>query len=209
MEDEQVDVYDENLKPLRSTSRTEAHRAGLLHRTFHCWFADNSALYFQIRGNGVAGFPGMLDVTVGGHIRAGENPEQASREILEEVGMKISFGDLHYLGTNYFSYSNALVNMRELAEVFIFSLETGLEAFSPSPWELSGIAAVPYSTGSDIFKQGGRPKQVQALVVDSGLTHRKSLKISWNSFVPESSEYFRRIFFIAEKYVSGMTEISL
>ncbi len=39
MADELIDIFDENMNLLGTAMKSQAHREGLWHKTFHCWLA--------------------------------------------------------------------------------------------------------------------------------------------------------------------------
>ncbi len=68
-----------------------ANKKGLWHRSVHAMVRLHDGRYvIEKRSNKIIFAPGLLDITVGGGIDAGETPEQAIiREIKEEIGVKI------------------------------------------------------------------------------------------------------------------------
>ena len=101
--DELFDVYDAAGRPTgRVKRRQDVHRDGDWHRSFHCWVtceADGPpALLLQRRGMRKDTWPGRLDVTVGGHYRAGEALQEVVREVEEEIGRSVRLGNLGHLG---------------------------------------------------------------------------------------------------------------
>ena len=99
--DELVDILDESgNRTGNSIMKSEAHRKGLFHPTVHVWFytADGKIL-LQQRGRAKKSFPLLWDVSVAGHVGAGEDIEtSALREIKEEIGLDVSKGDLEKIG---------------------------------------------------------------------------------------------------------------
>ena len=85
--------------------KSEAHRRGLWHRCFHCWIvapetpSGGPYLFVQRRAAGKGTWPNKLDVTVGGHLGAGELALDGLREIEEELGLSVSTEELITLGT--------------------------------------------------------------------------------------------------------------
>ena len=95
--DERVDILDDNGVPTGDVRlKSEAHRLGLFHPTVHIWCYDSEGnVLFQLRGKDKTTFPLKWDVSVAGHISAGESIEQgALREIEEEIGVKVSVEQL-------------------------------------------------------------------------------------------------------------------
>lgn len=94
---------DENLEPLGTVPREEAHSRGLLHGVVHCWVVsrreDGIRIWFQQRAHTKKDFPDYYDIAVGGHIDAGESHQDAIlREMREEIGLSAVPGELRFLG---------------------------------------------------------------------------------------------------------------
>lgn len=99
MADELIDIYDENNRSLDVRKmKSEAHRDGLWHRAAHVWMYNNQGeILLQLRSIEKEQYPEMWDVSVAGHIGAGEEPRvAASREMAEEVGLSIDPIDLDF-----------------------------------------------------------------------------------------------------------------
>ncbi len=91
--DELVDILDENGNYIgKSVLKSEAHKKGLFHPTVHIWcYSQKSKVLLQQRGKNKKTHPLKWDVSVAGHIAAGESIELAAeREIAEEIGVNIN-----------------------------------------------------------------------------------------------------------------------
>ena len=89
---EYLDIYDENRKWLGySRPRGASYMPGEYHLIVHvCLMNERGEMLIQQRSDSVAKWPGMWDLTIGGHVLAGETPEQAAeREVQEELGLQI------------------------------------------------------------------------------------------------------------------------
>ena len=125
--DEKIDVLDaRGLMTGEVAWKSEAHRLGLWHRCFHCWIASPEMpsggpyLFVQRRAAGKETWPDRLDVTVGGHLGAGEEAlEGGLREIKEELGLQVAAGDLISLGTRRAELDIPAGIDREFQEVFL------------------------------------------------------------------------------------------
>ncbi len=193
MPQEYVDYFDEDMNFLGSVPRAKAHKEGLIHRTFHCWFADPEYLYFQERGLNVD-LPGKLDVTVGGHVRSGESIQDSFREINEEIGVNLAASDLMHVGTNRFRLSYGAFRVDEVADVYLARPVSGLRFFKPNPEELSGIVAIRFEEGKALF--GGQISETRArkLSITGNASQIVEVIISLESFVPGNSNYFSNMF---------------
>jgi isopentenyldiphosphate isomerase len=90
--DELIDILDAKGNPTGTTElKSYAHRMGLFHAAVHIWFytVDGKVL-LQQRGKDKDTHPLLWDVSVAGHIGAGEAIElSAIREVKEEILEKI------------------------------------------------------------------------------------------------------------------------
>ena len=80
-------------------TRDECHKKGLWHRAVYAFIIDDKGnILLQKRSNNKKLWPNMWDVTVGGHVDAGEFGRQALiREVKEELGISINDDDIKYL----------------------------------------------------------------------------------------------------------------
>ncbi|MDG1384280.1 MAG: NUDIX domain-containing protein, partial [Flavobacteriaceae bacterium] len=90
--DEYLDIWNSDGQPTgQSCLKNEAHQNGWFHPTVHIWFyTATPALLLQKRSLTKETFPGFWDVSVAGHVSAGESIlEGAIREVKEEIGLNI------------------------------------------------------------------------------------------------------------------------
>lgn len=94
-------------------TREECHKKGLWHRAVYAFIIDNKGnILLQKRSNNKKLWPNMWDVTVGGHVCAGEFGRQALiREVKEELGIAINDDDIKYLiGSTSINEQGAIIN---------------------------------------------------------------------------------------------------
>jgi len=90
---ETLDIVDENDRVIARAPRSEVHgNPALLHRVVHVLvFNSSGQLFLQKRGEDRPVQPGKWDTSMGGHVDAGERPEEAARrELSEELGIPSS-----------------------------------------------------------------------------------------------------------------------
>lgn len=100
--EEMLDVLDENgIKTGEILTRKEVHKRGLWHRIIVVAIVnENNQILMQQRSFTKDTNPGKWDISVAGHVSAGQTPLEASvREINEEVGISIEDKDLKYILT--------------------------------------------------------------------------------------------------------------
>lgn len=140
--DERVDVLDERGERTgRVALRSEAHRLGLWHRCFHCWILapEGPYLFVQRRASGKDTWPDRLDVTVGGHLEAGESALDGLREVEEELGIKAEPGELTPLGTRKSERRIPAGLDREFQEVFLLVRSLAPEDLNPRKQEVAAV----------------------------------------------------------------------
>ncbi|MCH7523724.1 MAG: NUDIX domain-containing protein [Bacteroidetes bacterium] len=96
--DEYLDILDELGNPTGKTAlKSEVHKKGYYHNTAHIWFyTETGKVLFQKRGDTKETFPNFWDVSVAGHVMAGETIINAAiREVDEEIGIIIKAPQLH------------------------------------------------------------------------------------------------------------------
>lgn len=100
------DEVDESNQVIGKTYKAEAHQKGLIHRVAAIFiFDDTGNLLVQVHEEG----GGILDHTVGGHVRSGESYDDgARREMQEEVGLDVPtkrigviYSDETYTGSQF------------------------------------------------------------------------------------------------------------
>ncbi|WP_109298740.1 NUDIX domain-containing protein [Aquimarina sp. AU474] len=102
MPDELIDILDHTGNPTGEVRlKSDVHRLGLLHASVHIWFyTKKGELLIQKRAEDKDTYPNLWDVSVAGHIAAGETPKNSAlREITEEIGLTINIEDLLFIGT--------------------------------------------------------------------------------------------------------------
>ena len=108
MEEEAVDVFDRDDHTTGNIIlKRQVHEQGHWHRSAHVWiYNDRGDILMQKRAATKDTFPGLWDISVAGHISAGESPlTGALREIREEIGTETGPDELEYLTTIHMEYS--------------------------------------------------------------------------------------------------------
>ena len=145
--DELVDILDPNGNYIgESTMKSEAHKHGLFHPTVHVWFyTKNNQILIQQRGENKAIHPLLWDVSVAGHVGAGEAIEtSALREVLEEIGLEIRKEQLQKIGVfkSIQKHSETLIDC-EFHHTFICKLHKPLNLLKKQDEEVENLALIP------------------------------------------------------------------
>ena len=103
---EKWDLYTlDRVKTNRVITRGDDIPKNLYHLVVHvCIFNEKNQMLIQQRQPFKEGWPNLWDVTVGGSAMIGENSRQAAtREVAEELGLKINLENIPPVITKYFS----------------------------------------------------------------------------------------------------------
>ena len=207
MPEELFDVLEcTGRKTGRTVRRDEAHRSGIWHGAFHCLilYPGDGAwrVMFQKRSRAKQIAPALFDVSVGGHYAAGEGPETAGpREISEELGLSVSYGDLVPVGRRVFVYCfTPALTEYEFQDVFLLPLPGRPASLRLQTDEVEAVLDMPIPHGLELFS--GRSPSVAAVMASrDGAPH--SVDVTAGAFVPCVDNYFLRLLVLAHRYASG------
>jgi isopentenyldiphosphate isomerase len=141
--DELIDILTpEGKQTGRTALKSEAHKNGWFHATAHIWFfTKDRKVLLQKRALTKKVYPGIWDISVAGHISAGEAIlEGAKREVLEEIGLKLEDKDLVKIGTriHQVNHKNGIKDS-EHHHVFIAELKVDIAALTMQEEEVAGL----------------------------------------------------------------------
>lgn len=182
--DELIDILDGEGNYTGITSmKSEAHQKGLFHPTVHIWFyTGDGQVLIQQRGKNKDTHPLLWDVSVAGHIGAGESVEiSALREVEEEIGLKIRPSDLQKIGVfkSIQKHSNNLIDC-EFHHTFLCNLNKPLEILKKQETEVEAISLIPIN-------------QFKKEVLDAQL----------RKFVPHTPEYYQIVINALEESIKA------
>lgn len=147
--DELVDLLDSyGSKTGKTAMKSVAHRDGLFHAAIHVWFyTKDGHLLLQQRTKNKDTFPLLWDVSVAGHIGAGEDIlESAIREVQEEIGLKIHHEDLKKIGVfRSVQKHNQFLTDCEFHHTFVCELKIPLASLKKQESEVENLALIPIS----------------------------------------------------------------
>ena len=126
--DEYLDIVDEKCRPTGETAlKSEAHAKGLYHNTIHLWlYTTKGEILLQQRSHKKIIFPLLWDVSVAGHIDAGETfIEAVIRETEEEIGLKLEVEALKLVALENFEdlLKHSKTNMHFVASNYDYYLK--------------------------------------------------------------------------------------
>ena len=130
----------------RTKEKREVHRDGDWHRAAHVWLVTpDGRVLLQRRSATKENWPDLWDVSVAGHISAGESAfDSAIREAHEEIGLVLTPDQLTHLGTLRW---HAVLNdgayiENEFHEVFVAMVVIDLDALVLDPSEVAEVTLV-------------------------------------------------------------------
>jgi isopentenyl-diphosphate delta-isomerase len=198
--EELLEVFDAAGRPTgRARPRAAIHLDGNWHQAFHCWIvrAHGREVVLQRRAQAKDTFAGLWDAAAAGHWRFGERPEEAAREIAEELGLEVSFSALAYVGRERASrrFENGLTD-REHHQVYLLECGRALLEYRPDPREVIGVAAFAAAALVDLV--AGRRANLEATeavaVGIDGAVSAVNVVIERTDLVPYSVARLRRLF---------------
>jgi isopentenyldiphosphate isomerase len=141
--DEFIDILTPDGKPTGKIAlKSEAHKNGWFHATVHIWlYTKEDKILLQKRAMTKKVFPGLWDISVAGHIAAGESILNAAlREVHEELGLEIKSEDLQKIGTRMHQVPHANgIQDNEHHHVFIAELKVPIERLSIQKEEVDDV----------------------------------------------------------------------
>ncbi|RAV28369.1 NUDIX hydrolase [Sinomicrobium soli] len=174
--DEYVDILDRQGRYTgKVLLKSEAHAKGLFHPTIHVWlYTPDGKILLQKRAKTKLTFPGHWDVSVAGHMGAGERPEEtAVRETEEELGIRISAARLHKAGV----FSSVKKHSPELIDCEFHHV----------------FACLLTSRTEDLRLQETEVEEVRLFGIDDVLRHLRSPSSS-GRFVIQPDPYYKEVF---------------
>jgi isopentenyldiphosphate isomerase len=125
--------------------KSTAHRLGLFHPTVHIWLYNaQGEILLQKRSATKDTHPSLWDVSVAGHIGAGEVIETAAqREIKEEIGLFVKPKALEKIGV-FKSKQRHHTNLLdfEFHHTFLCKLTVGLEKLKKQKSEVDALKLI-------------------------------------------------------------------
>ncbi|MFD1017663.1 NUDIX hydrolase [Thalassobacillus hwangdonensis] len=194
---EWIKTFDADGSYIGNRSRDEAHQRGLWHETFHCWFLsfDHGVpyIYFQLRSETKADFPGLLDITAAGHLFAEEKVEDGVREIEEELGVSVPFSDLKPCGV----VKNEIIEKdfidREFSHTFVYEHPHTFDSFHVDEAEVIGIFRATYDSFSSVCRGKSDSMPIEGFQLDDGGKKFVQKEAGLQDFVPHQHTYLEEV----------------
>jgi isopentenyldiphosphate isomerase len=190
-------------------ARAAVHRDGDWHRAVHVWVYGSDAagpfLLMQRRSSEKDTWPDRLDVTVGGHLRAGEGVAEALREVEEEIGLAPPPGAPRRLGARYSIDPGE--RDRELQEVYAWRHDAPLTAYRPNPAELTALLKLPLPPLLDLLAGDRSSLQADSLRASDLSLH--PVAIGPDDFIPSLDRYVYRAAIAVSHLLFGERHVAI
>lgn len=161
--DELIDILDDQGNYTgKRLMKSEAHRKGLFHPTVHIWFyTKKGEILIQQRAASKETHPLMWDVSVAGHIGAGEEMLlSALREISEEIGLEVSKTDLIKVGVfkSVKKHGDDFTDC-EFHHTYICELKVALDHLIKQESEVKALTLLPLSIFTKELQENSSSKK--------------------------------------------------
>lgn len=211
MADHLVDIFDENFNLIGRELKSIAHEKGYWHQVFTCIIINSKTnkIYFQRKVPGRYSFerPDYIDITVGGHLKAGETVEQGIREIEEETGFIIEFSSLINLGLrqNTFSLEDKYYS-NEYQNVFLCNIDCNLHDFKIDEDEVNAFVEVDIDQILELLLKNIEFVEARSIFMSDGKYIEDKFILSEDDIIPsylKNDMFLLRLVISAKRYCNG------
>lgn len=206
-----IDIFTDRYEHLGTENKKEAHRQGLWHRTFSALAINPSSrrVFLQKKAPCRYSFdrPDYADISVGGHYHAGERIEDGVREVHEELGLPLTYADLHPIGLRQTAVTLASDYIeREFQHWHLLPIEADLDVIPLADAEVSGLVdldlddAVALAAGdADTAPARFATRGENGLVYTEGSLARAELVPNYLAL----DQLYLRLFIAAARFCAG------
>jgi len=210
---EMLDIYTDKFKHVGVASKKEAHEKGYWHTVITCLAINptkGTAIFqrkYPKNGASITDENSQLDITVGGHIIAGESIDQAVREIKEELLEDVSIKDLVYLGIRQ---TAATINPNYIANefqyIFLYPCQKQLNQYDVSGKEVARLVEIKVQDGLDLFLKLKSKITAKEAYIENGVQVVNERTVTLEHFLQcyqEIDNLFFRLLIAAKRYIDG------
>jgi isopentenyldiphosphate isomerase len=213
--DETIDIFDDLGRHIGTKPRAAVHRDGNWHQVFNCLVVrldgEEPAILLQLRGTASRAFPNLLDLTVGGHLLAGEQPLMGGvREFQEELGVEVAPDDLVFLGVrrNVLVDSEGIVH-REFIHAFLGLDGHPLEQYRLQPGEVAGLFECSITELLAALDAPSKSVEGNGVVIGENGTMGSSRRFFTAADLVPNDAYWITILVMAERLALGRRPLAI
>ena len=149
MMEEMLDIYTRDGKHIGTETKSACHSKNpdFYHKAAWIWIInDNNEVLIQKRASCKKNNPNKWDMSVAGHIRAGETSlEGAIRETYEEIGISPKEEDYEFICDYIYDETN------EIAQIYLLRLNLNINDFKIKEDEVSEVKWFSYDEFKELF----------------------------------------------------------
>jgi 8-oxo-dGTP pyrophosphatase MutT (NUDIX family) len=208
--DELLDVLEPTGAIVGRQPRSVVHRDGLWHQVFHCLVVRSgppARVLLQRRRWTSRAFAGLLDLSVTGHLHAGEQPADGVREIREELGLDTGADRLVGLGRRLLVDDGGEGRNREIAHVYLLSDDTPLGQLRLDAGEVAGVVEI--LVGDLLVMLGDPSAPVPAAELDAAAGTVRPIECRGEELVCPIDSYWVVLATMAERHVAGIGPLGI
>ncbi|MGG5737686.1 MULTISPECIES: NUDIX hydrolase [Bacillus cereus group] len=211
MADHNVDIFNDKYEYIGISNKRLAHLEGLWHRVFTCIVinSDEKTMILQSKVPNQYSFEreDYLDISVGGHYKAGERIQDGIRELKEEIGIDVDFEELIEIGIRQTSKTiSADYISNEFQHLFLYDSNRQLTQYKPDNKEVKELVEVPIYQGIDLLLGKIEYLEVKTFGIKDGNRVVSHKVITLKDFVPDYltiDKFMMRLFITAKRYIEG------
>ncbi len=186
--------------------RADVHRDGDWHRAIHVWIygedEDGAFIVVQRRGLDKDTWPGAIDATAAGHLTAGETPEDAFREIEEELGITPDLSRLQPVGTRVIAGAKPPDQLdREFEEVYLLRDDRPLTTYRPNAVEVDALLRLSIKDWLRLLF--AEAHEVESLLLISDSMELRDHRLTRDQLVPSPDRYYQRVAVACDRALRG------
>lgn len=210
MIDELIDIYDENMNLLGTALKSQAHREGLWHKTFHCWLARKNdegkiMVWLQLRNKNKSIYPDMLDVSAAGHVKSGEEVKDGFREVTEELGLHLQKDDLVKMFTVKEVYQKGDIYNREFEFLYMGIIDNLLAKVRLQPEEVAGLYEVELEDFVRLINGNISTASAYGVHRNNDNTYTwEIINVSRDKLAAHSKEYYLKSMDMLRRYIENI-----
>lgn len=185
-------------------TKDKAYTQGYWVGAFNLWIIKRqpiASLLFQRRSRKVMLAPLKLDVTVGGHYKAGEGIYDALREAEEELGKKVKKEDILFVGRRIYIGVDTQSRVRKnVVNTFITEDERELREYRLQEDELAGLYEIPIQVLESMF-EGKENKGKANGITAKGEPH--DWEFTLDDFPYNYDNYLYKMILLVKRHLRG------